>query len=831
MTVSRHSLLCALGLSGGLLAAAAAGQTRPLPAAADCPPAVLPLTLAPIAGLDGDTVVLGQFETGTAMLDAQGSNLVKATTSTAPGGIFNGSALRVPIGPSVSIYKTGGFDVSTGTIEMWVQPGSAHLPKVELFALRGARSLDGDGFNELLVGEATSSATAVLSRLYFNHGAGLDLQQPAYFVSVTPRGMATGDVDGDGIPDLVVCMNHASTLPSPQTAQPGEIHIFKGPFAPGQVYFPTKVIEIDLPQGLVLADFDQDGDLDLMAACFNQALTAVFGFANDGAGNFSFMSLPFSELQAGAEALAAADVNGDGVLDVLYGSFGLPSSRVLLGEIGPGGYTFQDVALTSSERSNEVLGVSFGDVDGDGWPDAVLAQPLYDNGVEPHGRIVIHYNDGTGHFSSTPDCAVITPRPFTLNASRDINQDGWIDIAVANWRQGATATPTSTVFLGPFPKPAPGSGTAVLTPSFRAFKVQDAVSLALGDLDGDGLDDLFYRSSSAQKSPVFFLDAFGLSKAGAQGNGQQLPGLQLQTQPSQGNPAGEGIGSATPIVGGTTAYGTVHDRAGSFDLFVVDTLVHFTIVDREGVMHEVVAPLLGPSDPDLQNGFQHVQAEWSASQGLIQLRMGKPWGSPHVATVVSAPFEVGAVSPVFRLGSDADNQFRAMGWGLDDVRVSSVRRSQKDVDGDGVPDEWDVCPQTPNTTQADFDGDGLGDACAVCQRDVGFGGPGTVALTACGQPLATCQSATLFLSGAPPGAPFILSVGTGLNPLPFAGGQLVTFPPVLEFFAFANPSGAFKVKVPGGLQVPPLYLQARVRDWSLPQDVAISNAVLLQSLP
>ncbi|HVQ23847.1 MAG TPA: hypothetical protein VMV01_01655, partial [Planctomycetota bacterium] len=110
-------------------------------------------------------------------------------------------------------------------------------------------------------------------------------------------------------------------------------------------------------------------------------------------------------------------------------------------------------------------------------------------------------------------------------------------------------------------------------------------------------------------------------------------------------------------------------------------------------------------------------------------------------------------------------------------------------------------------SQADFDDDGIGDACA------------------------TCQSATFLVAGAPPHSPLILSVGTGVNPLPFAGGVLVTFPPVLEFIGFSGPTGTVKLKVPGGLAVPPLYLQARVRDWSLPQDVAISNTVLLQFLP
>jgi FG-GAP-like repeat len=800
-------------------------------ASGQCPPSGLPLSHAPIGGLDSHTVVLGQFEGTVSMLDAQGAgNVVKTGLLPSAGGVFanNGCAV-MPASAAVGIYRTGAIDLNHGTVELWVKPGPDVAQRQSLFSLQGTKSLDGDGFNDLIIGEPLLAGAFATSRIYFNSGSGLDFSSPARFKSQVPRGMGVGDIDGDGYLDLVVSMNQGNTLPNPVTSSPGEVQIFRGPFHKGGQYQAQMALEVDVPQGLVLADFDHDGDLDILVASYSQTSPAVIGFTNDGTGHFTFMDLPYFEIIAGAEALAAADVNGDGVLDVLFGSFGLPPSRVLLGAIGPTGYTFKDVSLFSSDRSNQALGVSFGDVNGDGFPDAVLAQPLFDDGSGGvTGRVAIHLNNGDGTFEPEPDGIIKTPRPFTLSAVKDVNNDGYTDVTVANWREGPMNSPASTVMLGPL---SPAGNEDPLDPPTLSYLVDSAVSMTLGDLNGDGISDIFFRSGVSPQSALFYLDADGHSLAGQDVAGHQLPSVLVSTQPTQSSTFGEGAGVFAAVVGGTTTYGTVHDTSNSMDLFVQDGQVHWQVVDRNNLLHEVVAPLPADTAPDTVNGFRHVLAEWEPQAGVLELRVGDAGKAANVFTLKGPTFRVNSVSPVFRLGSDVNNQHRAKGWTFDDFRLSDVRRSQLDADFDGVPDDWDDCKQFPDPDQADADNDGIGDACTFCQQDMGFQGPGAATLSVCGQPLASCQFATLHLAHLPPSVPLLLSASLTLSPLPFKGGMLVTLPPFFEVSVFTPPSGDITIHVPGGLGPGDVYLQARMLDRSLPEGVAITNAVKVSFLP
>jgi hypothetical protein len=121
--------------------------------------------------------------------------------------------------------------------------------------------------------------------------------------------------------------------------------------------------------------------------------------------------------------------------------------------------------------------------------------------------------------------------------------------------------------------------------------------------------------------------------------------------------------------------------------------------------------------------------------------------------------------------------------------------------------------------------------CDPCQTDLGFGGPGDLALSVCGGPLSTGGSNDLTVTGATAGGPVFLALGFAANPLPFKGGLLVPVPLLTILTGTANGSGEFSLVVPGGNGPVNVIVQAVAPDAGQVLGFELSNAVDLEFLP
>lgn len=114
-----------------------------------------------------------------------------------------------------------------------------------------------------------------------------------------------------------------------------------------------------------------------------------------------------------------------------------------------------------------------------------------------------------------------------------------------------------------------------------------------------------------------------------------------------------------------------------------------------------------------------------------------------------------------------------------------------------------------------------------CQYDLGFGGPGNLSLSLCGQTLDDpANTAQLSLTGAEPFGQVGFFLGVSNSPTPFKGGLLVPVPFLVQLILPADGGGALSLPVPGmagafGV----FYLQAAAFDGA--QQLELSNALAI----
>ena len=196
------------------------------------------------------------------------------------------------------------------------------------------------------------------------------------------------------------------------------------------------------------ADFDGDGWVDLYVACDS---TAAILYHNNADGTFSDMAVrsgaaydPLGNAQAGM-GLAVADFDRDGQLDLLKTHFAddIPALYRNLG-----GGLFEDVAVSAGlgvENRHVEWGAGMPDLDNDGWPDLfyVTGRRLpgdreRDAAVPHRGPRVVFRNQGGVRFLQVTDAS--GPAPRTSRSSRgaafgDFDNDGDVDLLVMNMNE------------------------------------------------------------------------------------------------------------------------------------------------------------------------------------------------------------------------------------------------------------------------------------------------------------------------------------------------------------------------------------------------------------
>jgi hypothetical protein len=482
------------------------------------------------------------------------------------------------------VVATGGFDVvyrnnGDGTFV----DASVVLPQVwaQTDALELA-DFDGDGDLDVLLVHRDAP-----SRLLWNDGAGGFTAGPTF-----PAGswITSGDVDGDGDLDFVLTNVWTGQL----FGTTYSLTLFRneggGAFAPTPipvtslpfVAIVTTLVDLDgdgardlvlvgqgvrkndgagnfapivLPQpqlGRTFVDIDGDGDLDLVG---------VPTLRNDGTGRFD--RTPIAPILDGDQGsvVALVDFDGDQHLDLVLQQ--LQTLRVL-GNDGRGVFRDTLAATTNNSWSNSKW--LSADWTGDGRPDL----------MQPYTSIWYENVLGSGLVARALPSAVFGALTLDVDGDQDLDLVAQSAIGVVQWfaNQGGTFAPGAPVGVG-----------------------MVARLLLAADVDGDGRDDVVYRT---QGGAAAWLRCTG-SAVFAPGSPAFPPGLSDIGAVAVADFDGDGVaevvlgraGFGTPQVTLLTRQGGAFVVAGALPASGLDGVSEIVPIDadRDGDLDLLVVPL------------------------------------------------------------------------------------------------------------------------------------------------------------------------------------------------------------------------------------------------
>ena len=311
--------------------------------------------------------------------------------------------------------------------------------------------LNGDGILDMVTADYGVSGSGSSVFVLFGKGDGTFAAGVSYATGGGPSCVALGDLNGDGVLDIVTTDYGTYTVSA---------LIGRGDGSFGEK---TSYATGAEPQSVALGDLNGDGVLDLVTADNWGNTLSVFIGKGDGT-----FSATISYAAVSPAAITLGDVNGDGVLDMVAANTSDSTADVF---IGNGDGTFR--AKTSYATGSTPSSVSLGDLNGDGFLDLVTAD-------SSSNTVSVLIGNGNGSFGAkTSYASGSAPRYASLG---DVNGDGVLDIVTAD-----SAGNSASVLIG--------NGNGTFGPKTSYAVGTAPFSVALGDLNGDGVLDMVTADS------------------------------------------------------------------------------------------------------------------------------------------------------------------------------------------------------------------------------------------------------------------------------------------------------------------------------------------------